>query len=131
MVPIDEELSIAATGVTYPIKGKGIILMKIGKITIELKDVLFAPDLRKNFISGPKLDYNGHKFIGERHKVRVSFKNKFLFCATLKNGIYYIYPKYPSRDLSEYKFEACSEQMETLHLKMAHVSSEIIVNTQT
>ena len=65
MISIDEELSVAVAGVIFPIKGKSIVLLKFGKVTIELKGVLFAPDLCENLISGPELDYNEYKFIGE------------------------------------------------------------------
>ena len=89
-VTIEEKLSVATAGVTYPIKGKGYDLIEIQEKKIKLRDVLYAPDLRKDLIPGPWLDYHNYMYFGKKWKVRVSFKQKNSFTATLKNNIHFL-----------------------------------------
>jgi hypothetical protein len=130
--PVAEKLSVAVADVSCPIRGTGTVTLSFNNKSYNFRNVLFAPSLRKNLISGPQLDRKGFKFIGERGEVRVSHKSKpyTLFTAKLKNGIYYLFPEnFRSRIPKKVSFETSNTQMETWHKRLAHVSSELIENT--
>ena len=128
--PVTENLSLDAPGITYLIKGTGTVILYFNDICRKFRNILCAPNLKKNLISGPQLDRKDFKYIGKKGKVRVSLDNKILFTATLKNGIYYLHPDYLKQKFSKkVTFEASNTQMINWHRKLARVSSDLIINT--
>lgn len=132
----NEEMHVAVDGMTFPIHGKGTILMGFKEGVFKFKDVLYSPKLRRNLISGPKMDVEGAVFKGEKGRVRVyTAKGKPIFKARLMDGIYHVFPKIKknsSNSSKSVRFEASSIQknsLEVWHARLAHISPELIINT--
>lgn len=126
---INEKMSVAVQGTTFPIKGKGDVELNFNGQVITLLDALYVPNLKRNLISGSRIDQAGGSFIGKDGEVRVINKyNETLFKASLENGIYYTYPKVICQEPVE-NFEASLSMMEVWHRRLAHISPELIENT--
>ncbi|GBM14113.1 Retrovirus-related Pol polyprotein from transposon TNT 1-94 [Araneus ventricosus] len=127
-----EKLTVAVDNVSFPILGKGIILMKFGSRTIKLKEVMYSPNLRRNLMSGPRFDVNGATFLGGRGEVKVQQHNKTIFRARLKNGIYYVFPSLSKHDAKRVTFAAptsVNDQLCLWHKRLSHISPSIISRT--
>lgn len=126
--PVTQEYTeLAIDGVTFPIEGKGKVKLKFDNNIIILTDVLYSPKLRRNLISGPKLDSKGAFFRGGNGKVKISAANgRFLFLATLKDGVYYLFPKIPKPVQANVvqKFDP-----ELWHRRFAHINPYTIQHT--
>lgn len=129
----DENMAVAVEGITFPIEGRGTIKLKFGQRTLMFKDVMYSPKLRRNLISGARIDKNGAHFNGGGGEVKISCNGQFLFKAILKNGIYYIYPKVPSSNNKKVRFETSAvnrqNDMMRWHRRLAHVSPYLIEHT--
>lgn len=127
-----ERMAIAIDGVTFPIEGKGMLKLKFGQRIFYFKDVLYSPKLRRNLISGPKLDVNGVTFKGEQGIVRMYQDGEHIFSAFLKDGVYQMYPKVLEEKVKHVRFEACTvdlQSMELWHRRYAHINTHIIKRT--
>ncbi|GBN24838.1 hypothetical protein AVEN_265145-1 [Araneus ventricosus] len=95
--PVNNQTLVGAVdNITTPIKGKGTVHLKIGNVQIKLSNVAYAPELRKNLLSGPCFDKNGASFKGSKGKINVFHSNnELLFTVKLINGLYYVFPEYP------------------------------------
>ncbi|GBO10569.1 Retrovirus-related Pol polyprotein from transposon TNT 1-94 [Araneus ventricosus] len=129
----------AVDNITTPIKGKGTVHLKIGNVQIKLSNVAYAPELRKNLLSGPCFDKNGASFKGSKGKIDVFHSNnELLFTAKLINGLYYVFPEYPcaskcnvqnskSANIKNVSFSA--ENANTWHKRLAHTNVDHIKAT--
>jgi hypothetical protein len=131
-----EEMAVAIKGVTFPILGKGTIKLKFGQRILYFKDVMHAEKLRRNLISGPKLDMEGISFNGGNGVVNAFSNGQLLFKASLKNGTYRINFRAPNPGNKKVKFqsiETSSVNQETnldlWHRRCAHVNPRILIRT--
>lgn len=129
----NQHLSVAVKDLTFPVEGTGTVELNFGRNTITLHDVLHSSKLRKNLISGPRLDKMGARFIGGGGKVKVFKHDKFRFQAVLRNGMYYVYPKNVCK-IKKVSFEnlnvtKAKENFEMLHRRLGHVNKSIIEHT--
>ncbi|GFX01415.1 hypothetical protein TNCV_1863891 [Trichonephila clavipes] len=89
--------------------------------------------LRKNLMSGPMLDQNGLKFIGENGQIKVYAGNKLIFKANLEQGLYYacpnIEPKYASCVEKAIKIEGKPNDLMTWHERFCHTNVDYILKT--
>ncbi|GFX73365.1 CCHC-type domain-containing protein [Trichonephila clavipes] len=89
--------------------------------------------LRKTLISGPMLDLNGLKFIGENGKIKVYAGNKQIFKANLEQGLYYAYPgiepKYASSIEKSVKIKGKPNDLMIWHERFGHVKVDYILKT--
>lgn len=130
--PAHERMSVAAEGVTYPIEGKGTIMLSFGNKDFKFSNVMYVPKLKRNLISGPQLDVKGVKFSGGGGKVKVTLNDITLFTAFLDNGIYFLYPNVPDKTPNKIQYETSISgvnEIEKWHKRFAHVSPDLIENT--
>lgn len=69
---VDQKMTVAVKGLTFPIEGKGEIKLHFGQGLLTLTNVMFSTQLRRNLISGPQLDKHGVTFIGKQGDVKMS-----------------------------------------------------------
>ena len=102
----DEKLAVAVDGIDFPIEGKRDVKLKFGKQNLIFTNVMYSSMLRKNLISAPKMDDKGVKFEGRKGKIEVTNKiGQPLFTTKLRDGIYYVFPKIPSKEIKHVKFK--------------------------
>lgn len=94
----NEQVTVAINGCKCPIEGTGTVtfdVVTLGELqTVNLKNVLYSPKLRRNLISCPKIDDNGGSLYCKDNKFIVYNKNKEkVMIANKYNGLYYIKPK--------------------------------------
>ena len=90
----NESMAVAVDGVSFPIEGKGNVKIIFNDIEYCFLDVLYSSKLRRNLISGPRVDKNGGHFVGRNGKINIYDKyNNYVFNAKLKNGLYVLFPK--------------------------------------
>lgn len=142
--PVDDiKMSLAVGEKQCSVEGKGtvqfVIKCKNGKFNlITLKDVLYNPNLRRNLLSGTKLERLGVSFSGNKGRVIVYDKNKnFLFYATRKNDLYFLKPtdyvtassvKDSSANVSANQVER-TDTSKLWHERFCHVNNEYISET--
>lgn len=132
--PLNEEkIALAIDNVSFPIKGKGVMRLKFGPRIVKFNDVLYVPNLRRNLISGPKLDITGACFKGQGGLVKAKdSKGEELFTAKLKRGIYVLNPKPVSKSKKSVSFEASSAQLSDValwHRRFGHVYQPLLKRT--
>lgn len=128
----DKEMAVAVNGVTFPIEGTGIVDLKLEGKIVRFGNVLYSPKLRRNLISGTRLDSKGTTFRGGEGKLKVYKNDETLFRATLKNGVYYVYPEEQKIHKRKVRFQVAVVQGDDLkvwHRRMAHVSPHLIEQT--
>ncbi|GBM92498.1 Retrovirus-related Pol polyprotein from transposon TNT 1-94 [Araneus ventricosus] len=137
------QMTLAVGEKESPVEGKGIIHFlvqdKDGKFSdIILKDVLYNPNLRRNLLSGGKLERLGINFVGSKGKIHVYDKNwNELFYALRKNNLYFLKPsKYIT--MSKVKNESVNlsaNQVEKVntsdlwHERFCHINNDYVLNT--
>lgn len=129
---VGEQLAVAVDGVNFPIEGCGVVKLKFGKRTLVLDDVMYSPKLRRNLISGSRLDQEGITYKGGNSKVQVFDGESLLFTARLHKGIYYSYPKVTEVGKTQGKVASSSQvlgDMEIWHKRLGHVSPSILEKT--
>lgn len=148
-----EQMNVAVDGVTFPVIGKGEIDVVFNGKQCFLKNVLYSPNLRRNLLSGPKLDIAGAQFNGHGGCVKVVDRNgKFLFNAKLIDGIYHAFFKVVKRNGGPLYLKECQKgnknggpnespvafptvspvnlkDLDTWHNRFGHISPELIINT--
>lgn len=129
----NKNLAVAVKGVTFPIEGKGSVQLRFGERDILFNDVMYSSKLRRNLISGPKLDQKGAVFYGGGGEVNVYHNDEFIFKASLKNGIYYLNPEIPSLKDKRVSFETLTinkdDDLSIWHRRAGHISPSILVHT--
>ncbi|GBM89808.1 Retrovirus-related Pol polyprotein from transposon TNT 1-94, partial [Araneus ventricosus] len=137
------QMTLAVGEKESPVEGKGIIHFlvkdKDGKFSdIILKDVLYNPNLRRNLLSGGKLERLGINFVGSKGKIHVYDKNwNELFYALRKSDLYFLKPsKYIT--MSKVKNESVNllaNQVEKVntsdlwHERFCHINNDYVLNT--
>ncbi|GBM26167.1 Retrovirus-related Pol polyprotein from transposon TNT 1-94 [Araneus ventricosus] len=123
-------MRVAVDDVSFPILGKGDILMKFGPKTIKIKEVMYSLNLRRNLMSGPQFDVVVATFIGGWGEMKVQEHNKTIFKARLKNGIYYVSPSLSKHDTRHVTFAApilVNEQL-SLYAKVSCAISPSVIS---
>ena len=123
----NEKMVLAADGVEFPIEGRGDIYINFGYSDCCLKDVLYSPRLRRNLISGTKLDIHGFCFSGENGRVTAWKGEAIMFKAKLEKGLYNIFPI--SKSTSNVEFKQSNNKLEQWHSKFGHANLDYIVRT--
>ncbi|GFQ93465.1 integrase catalytic domain-containing protein [Trichonephila clavata] len=130
---VNENMVLAVNNVEFPIEGKGDVKIWFNGHECLLRNVLFSSKLRKNLMSGPMLDQNGLKFIGENWQIKVYAGNKLIFKANLEQGLYYAYPdiepKYASSVEKTFKIEGKPNDLMTWHERFGHANVDYILKT--
>ncbi|GBM19945.1 Retrovirus-related Pol polyprotein from transposon TNT 1-94, partial [Araneus ventricosus] len=111
---------------TCEVKGKGdadFIVKDIkGNVKITLKDVFYTPNMRRNLISGARMDIAGLKKTWSNNVIRIChFKNEYFFSA-FRQDILYIVSGYPLLDSIMYT----SVDLNLIHKRLSHVNIAII-----
>lgn len=129
----NEKIAVAVDGVSFPIKGKSIVKLRFGPRIIELKDVLYVPNLRHNLISGSKVDFYGAQFAGQKGIITINnFKGERIFTTKLKNGIYVINPKPVTNPRKSISFEdslTSANDAMLWHCRFKHVYHPLLSRT--
>lgn len=123
-----------------PVEGSGTIHFFVngrkGKINeIRLTNVLYNPNLRRNLLSGARLEKMGANFVGNKGKVLIYDKdwNK-LIVAVRKNGLYFVKPvKYLTKTEvlveSAHQVSEKPNLCELWHFRFCHINNDYIVRT--
>ncbi|GFQ77274.1 retrovirus-related Pol polyprotein from transposon TNT 1-94 [Trichonephila clavata] len=81
---VNENIVLAVNGVEFTIEGKGDVKIWFNGHEFLLRNVLFSSRFWKNLMSGPMLDQNGLKFIGDKGQIKVYAGNKLIVKANLE-----------------------------------------------
>lgn len=73
----DENMAVTVQEDTFPIEGCGTIKLQFGQRILMFKDVMYSPKLRRNLISGAKIDKNGALFNGGGGEVKIFCHGQF------------------------------------------------------
>ena len=138
----NEKLSVAVDGVTFPVEGCGEIELFFNNTVYILSNVLYTPKLRRNLVSGPRIDVRGGRFVGEKGKISVfGPEGEFLFIAKLRNGIYSFNPQIKvqkansdnigvSRSLNTKHIHAFNiNSVDLWHSRYAHIGKNLVIST--
>lgn len=130
----DEKMAVAMKDVTFPILGIGTIKVKFGQKFLYFKNVMHSEQLRRNLISGPRLDAEGVHYCGGNGSINAISDNQPLFKAILRNGTYRINFRAPRPNNRKVKFaevSAVSKENNLMmwHRRCAHINPAIIVQT--
>ena len=140
---VKDQLSVAVDGITFPIEGIGNVQMYFNNVIYTLYDVMYSPKLRRNLMSGPRVDEKGGHFIGKGGKIKVfGGRGEYVFSAKLKNGLYVFYPNikisknvnfptsYVPRNNSITNPQAFNtSSLETWHSKFGHIGHNLVLET--
>lgn len=128
----NEQMAVAINDVAFPIEGKGTVRLRFGQRCIDLKEVMYSPQLRRNLISGPRMDQGGATFSGHKGEVKVSQFGKTIFKAFLKNGLYCTTPKIvnnPSKHVTFAYNTKVNEKLELWHKRLSHICPTVLDRT--
>ncbi|GFV69779.1 retrovirus-related Pol polyprotein from transposon TNT 1-94 [Trichonephila clavipes] len=135
------KMSLATEDKSCPVEGIGTLRFRVkykGSFhEITLTDVLFNPKLRRNLLSGSRLESKGAHFVGTKGKINVFNKDWIkLFSATRHEHLYffkpdhYIIPK--SKEISfisDVTAKTKNGSIETWHQRFCHVNNDYLVKT--
>ncbi|GFY00047.1 retrovirus-related Pol polyprotein from transposon TNT 1-94 [Trichonephila clavipes] len=135
------KMSLATEDKSYPVELIGTLRFRVkykGSFhEITLTDVLFNPKLRRNLLSGSRLESKGVHFVGTKGKINVFNKDWIkLFSATRHENLYffkldhYIIPK--SKEISFFSDitpETKNGSIEIWHQRFCHVNNDYLVKT--
>ncbi|GFX20746.1 retrovirus-related Pol polyprotein from transposon TNT 1-94 [Trichonephila clavipes] len=135
------KMSLATEDKSYPVEGIGTLRFRVkykGRFhEITLTDVLFNPKLRRNLLSGSRLESKGAHFVGTKGKINVFNKDWIkLFSATRHENLYffkldhYIIPK--SKEISFFSNVTAKTKngsIEIWHQRFCHVNNDYLVKT--
>ncbi|GFY20514.1 retrovirus-related Pol polyprotein from transposon TNT 1-94 [Trichonephila clavipes] len=138
---INMKMSLATEDKSYPVEGIGTLRFRVkykGSFhEITLTDVLFNPKLRRNLLSGSRLESKGAHFVGTKGKINVFNKDWIkLFSATRHENLYffkpdhYIIPK--SKEIcffSDVTAKTKNGSIEIWHQRFCHVNNDYLVKT--
>ncbi|GFV66042.1 retrovirus-related Pol polyprotein from transposon TNT 1-94 [Trichonephila clavipes] len=135
------KMSLATEDKSCPVEGIGTLRFRVkykGSFhEITLTDVLFNPKLRRNLLSGSRLESKGAHFVGTKGKINVFNKDWIkLFSATRHENLYffkpdhYIIPK--SKEISFFSDVTAKTKngsIEIWHQRFCHVNNDNLVKT--
>ncbi|GFX87697.1 retrovirus-related Pol polyprotein from transposon TNT 1-94 [Trichonephila clavipes] len=135
------KMSLATEDKSCPVEGIGTLRFRVkykGSFhEITLTDVLFNPKLRRNLLSGSRLESKGAHFVGTQGKINVFNKDWIkLFSATRHENLYffkpdhYIIPK--SKEISFFSdvtTKTKNGSIEICHQRFCHVNNDYLVKT--
>ncbi|GFV96059.1 retrovirus-related Pol polyprotein from transposon TNT 1-94 [Trichonephila clavipes] len=135
------KMSLATEDKSCPVEGIGTLRFRVkykGSFhEITLTDVLFNPKLRRNLLSGSRLESKGAHFVGTEGKINVFNKDWIkLFSATRHENLYffkpdhYIIPK--SKEISFFSDVTAKNKngsIEIWHQRFCHVNNDYLVKT--
>ncbi|GFW68158.1 retrovirus-related Pol polyprotein from transposon TNT 1-94 [Trichonephila clavipes] len=135
------KMSLATEDKSCPVEGIGTLRFRVkykGSFhEITLSDVLFNPKLRRNLLSGSRLESKGAHFVGTKGKINVFNKDWIkLFSATRHENLYffkpdhYIIPK--SKEInffSDVTAKTKNGSIEIWHQRFCHVNNDYLVKT--
>ncbi|GFW49817.1 retrovirus-related Pol polyprotein from transposon TNT 1-94 [Trichonephila clavipes] len=135
------KMSLATEDKSCPVEGIGTLRFRVkykGSFhEITLTDVLFNPKLRRNLLSGSRLESKGAHFVGTKGKINVFNKDWIkLFSATRHENLYffkpdhYIIPK--SKEMSFFSDVTAKTKkgsIEIWHQRFCHVNNDYLVKT--
>ncbi|GBN77035.1 Retrovirus-related Pol polyprotein from transposon TNT 1-94 [Araneus ventricosus] len=93
-----------------------------GNVKITLKDVFYIPNMRRNLISGARMDIAGHKIIWSNNVMRICHSNNEYFFSAFRQDMLYIVSGYPLLDSVMYT----SVDLNLIHKRLCHVNIPII-----
>jgi hypothetical protein len=131
----DTSMAVAVDDISCPVEGIGTVKMQFTQYGIEdviLNNVMYSPRLRRNLISGSLIEEKGGSFTGKGGKIIIHAKDgRKTFHASRKNGLYYVYPKYPKKTvLPEVEnFIILNNDLELWHRRFCHINTKYIVST--
>ncbi|GFS81546.1 copia protein [Trichonephila clavipes] len=134
-------MSLQTEDKSCPVEGIGTLRFRVkykGNFhEITLTDVLFNPKLRRNLLSGSRLESKGAHFVGTKGKINVFNKDCIkLFSATRHENLYffkpdhYIIPK--SKEISFFSDVTAKTKngsIEIWHQRFCHVNNDYLVKT--
>ncbi|GFW66255.1 retrovirus-related Pol polyprotein from transposon TNT 1-94 [Trichonephila clavipes] len=135
------KMSLATEDKSCPVEGIGTLRFRVkykGSFhEITLTDVLFNPKLRRNLLSGSRLESKGAHFVGTKGKINVFNKDWIkLFSATRHEHLYffkpdhYIIPKSKEISLfSDVTAKTKNGSIEIWHQRFCHVNNDYLVKT--
>ncbi|GBO13209.1 hypothetical protein AVEN_204559-1 [Araneus ventricosus] len=111
---------------TCEVKGIGDIDFIVkdikGNVKITLKDVFYTPNMRRNLISGARMDIAGLKIIWSDNVMRICHSNNEYFFSAFRQDMLYIVSGYPLLDSVMYT----SVDLNLIHKRLCHVNIPII-----
>ncbi|GBL77255.1 Retrovirus-related Pol polyprotein from transposon TNT 1-94 [Araneus ventricosus] len=117
---------LAATKSTCEVKGIGDIDFIVkdikGNVKIILKDVFYTPNMRRNLISGARMDIAGLKIIWSNNVMRICHSNNEYFFSAFRQDMLYIVSGYPLLDSVMYT----SVDLNLIHKRLCHVDIPLI-----
>ncbi|GBM21371.1 Retrovirus-related Pol polyprotein from transposon TNT 1-94 [Araneus ventricosus] len=93
-----------------------------GNVKITLKDVLYTPNMRRNLISGARMDIAGLKIIWSNNVMRICHSNNEYFFSAFRRDMFYIVSGYPLLDSVMYT----SVDLNLIHKRLCHVNIPLI-----
>lgn len=143
--PVDNlQMSLAVGSNSSKIEGTGTIcfIVRLGKefSKITLENVLYNPNLRRNLISGSKMEQRGSHLIGSNGKFWV-YDEKWnkLFFAKRRDNLYFLKPtkylkepaefKESSNTISNVAFNTNAQDNVLWHNRFCHINQRYLVST--
>ncbi|GFX17176.1 retrovirus-related Pol polyprotein from transposon TNT 1-94 [Trichonephila clavipes] len=133
------KMSLATEDKSCPVEGIGTLRFRVkykGSFhEITLTDVLFNPKLRRNLLSGSRLESKGAHFVGTKGKINVFNKDWIkLFSATRHENLYFFKPDYyiipKSKEISLFSDVTAKTRngsIEIWHQRFCHVNNDYLV----
>ncbi|GBO45703.1 hypothetical protein AVEN_180782-1, partial [Araneus ventricosus] len=111
---------------TCEVKGIGDVVFIVkdikGNVKITLKDEFYTPNMRRNLISGARMDIAGLKIIWSNNVMRICHSNNEYFFSAFRQDILYIVSGYPLLDSVMYT----SVNLNLIHNRLCNVNIPII-----
>ncbi|GFW15766.1 retrovirus-related Pol polyprotein from transposon TNT 1-94 [Trichonephila clavipes] len=135
------KMSLATEDKSCPVEGIGTLRFRVkykGSFPeITLTDVLFNPKLRRNLLSGSRLESKGAHFVGTKGKINVFNKDWIkLFSATRHENLYFFKPDHytipKSKEISFFSditAKTKNGSIEVWHQRFCHVNNDYLVKT--
>ncbi|GFV60086.1 retrovirus-related Pol polyprotein from transposon TNT 1-94 [Trichonephila clavipes] len=134
------KMSLATEDKSCPVEGIGTLRFRVkykGSFhEITLTDVLFNPKLRRNLLSGSRLESKGAHFVGTKGKINVFNKNWIkLFSATRHEHLYFLsriiilYQRVKKLVFSDVTAKTKNGSIEIWHQRFCHVNNDYLVKT--
>lgn len=142
----NQNVMVAVNGETCEIEGVGKVkmLFEIGgkQEIINLHNVLFSSQLRRNLMAGPIIDEYGAKFVGSKNKIDIfNSKGRIICVAKKENGLYFLHPKYPNRKIKGNRYSVNNleegdkttkkenSSLKLWHERFCHINSQYLLTT--
>ncbi|GBL91727.1 Retrovirus-related Pol polyprotein from transposon TNT 1-94 [Araneus ventricosus] len=93
-----------------------------GNVKITLKAVFYTPNMRRNLISGARMDIAGLKITWSNNVMRICHSNNEYFFSAFRQDMFYIVSGYPLLDSVMYT----SIDLNLIHKRLCHVNIPVI-----